>query len=238
MADLTDLAHRIDPAFGHNQSRYHSNAFQHPELPVILNTNEPAVSFASWGLVPFWTKDATASKQIQNLTLNARGEELFEKPSFKEPAQNRRCVILLDGFFEHHHRSNKTFPYHILHADARPMSVAGLWDQWLNIDTGIEVQTVTIVTTVGNKRMSEIHNNPKLTGPRMPVILDENTEQDWLSKDTFDVNRVASFLDPYSEDLLDAYTVRPLRGKASMGNQQKAIEQFAYMELQKGLFDM
>ena len=53
---------------------------------------------------------------------------------------------------------------------------AGLWSEWVNKETAEVVKTFTIVTTEANGLMSEIHNSKK----RMPVILDKETETEWL----------------------------------------------------------
>ncbi|MFO7719874.1 MAG: SOS response-associated peptidase family protein [Gillisia sp.] len=50
-------------------------------------------------------------KELWNKTLNARGETIFEKPSFRESANHNRCLIYINGFYEHHHLDGKTFPF-------------------------------------------------------------------------------------------------------------------------------
>jgi putative SOS response-associated peptidase YedK len=49
-----------------------------------------------WGLVAAWAKDIS----IGNRMINARAETLAEKPSFKRLPKNRRCLVLVDGFYE------------------------------------------------------------------------------------------------------------------------------------------
>lgn len=119
-------------------------------------------------------------KKQWNNTLNARGETIFEKPSFRTSAKNHRCIIYVAGFYEHHHYNNKTYPFFIYRKDAQPMALAGLWSEWKNPDTGGRLNTFSIVTTKGNKMMARIHNNPKLKEPRMPVILPSELEDEWL----------------------------------------------------------
>lgn len=54
------------------------------------------------------------------------------------------------------------------------MIFAGLWNDWTDKATGEIINTFSIVTTPGNPMMAKIHNNPKLEGPRMPLILPDN----------------------------------------------------------------
>ena len=65
--------------------------------PVIANfEGENRLGLFQWGLVPSWAKDVS----IGNRMINARGETLAEKPSFKRLLKNRRCLVLASGFFE------------------------------------------------------------------------------------------------------------------------------------------
>ena len=207
---------------------FHTNGFMHWKLPVITNTNPNQIQFFQWGLIPFWTKDLKSGLSFSNKTLNARGETIFKKPAFRSAAKNKRCIIILDGFYEHHHIGGKTQPYHIQYKDEAIMSVAGLWEQWVDKTSGEVFETVTIVTTEANKLMAEIHNNPKAIGPRMPVILSADKEKDWLKpiENDEDLALVNSLIEPLQNDILKAYPVASLRGKAAVGNTEKAIERF------------
>jgi putative SOS response-associated peptidase YedK len=54
--------------------------------------------------------------------------------------------------------------------------MAGLYDEWLNRETGEIIQSFTIITTIANPLMEEIHNHKK----RMPLILDQSQIQPFL----------------------------------------------------------
>lgn len=224
--------------FDGSQPSYHTTGFDHPNLPVITNQSPDKVQKLNWGLIPHWTKDIGDVVRIQNQTLNARAETLFEKPAFKESVISRRCLIIADGFFEHHHKNGKTFPYHIQMKNYEPMTLAGIWDTW-NGD-GLKRTTVSIVTTKANPLMSRIHNNPKMSeGPRMPLILPKEVERDWLSLTIDGPKDLEHLIIPFNESLLEAYTVPKLKGKQAVGNTPKAIGKYDYQELmsvQTGLF--
>jgi len=213
--------------------KYHSDGFAHEDLLVFTNEAPLTPQFFRWGLVPFWTKNEADAIKFANQTLNARGETIFEKPSFRGPAKKRRCVILVDNFFEHHHFNNKTYPFLIKLKNDEPMILAGLWDVWINKETGEEIKTVTIVTTEGNSLLAKIHNNPKLSGPRMPVLLHPETIEKWLMpiRDKIDQEEVQSLIQPYPSEELAYYTVRRLRGNNSVGNVPEALQQYVYAEV-------
>ena len=86
---------------------FHVTGFQHPKMFIYTSEspNYPVVS--QWGLVPFWAKD---KKDIWNKTLNARGETIFELNSFKRSAKDKRCIICINGFYEHTITARKRFP--------------------------------------------------------------------------------------------------------------------------------
>jgi len=206
---------------------FHVTGFQHPKMFIYTSEspNYPVVS--QWGLVPFWAKD---KKDIWNKTLNARGETIFELNSFKRSAKDKRCIICINGFYEHHHHGKETVPYYISRKDGHPISLAGLWNEWTDPETGEMLNTFSIVTTEGNPMMAEIHNNPKLKGPRMPVILPDELEDAWLEpyRDELDQKRLEELLQPYPEAELTAHTVAKLRGKNAIGNQPEATDYFEY----------
>ena len=67
----------------------------------------------NWGLIPFWTKDNETAQHNKQLALNARSETIFEKPMFKQSILSKRCLVVVDGFFEWRHLNNQSYP--VLH---------------------------------------------------------------------------------------------------------------------------
>lgn len=227
ISHMTQQLDRVSP-------RFHANGFDHPDVPVITNEHPQEFSFFSLGLIPAWSKNPNEAVKLAKQTINARSETIFEKAAFKEPARNKRCLIILDGFYEHHHRHGITFPYHVRMKNEMPFSVAGLWDEWVDRDSGLVKRTISIVTTRANDLLGKIHNHPKLEdGPRMPVILPRNKEKEWLMpvKSKTDREYIQSLCVPYDPEEMEAYTVTRLKGKAAAGNTPKAIEKIHYQEL-------
>jgi putative SOS response-associated peptidase YedK len=208
-----------------NYESYQVSGFTHPKLGIYTNALPTKPTLSVWGLLPAWSKD----KEIWNNTLNARVETIFEKPAFKESAKNKRCLIYLDGFYEHQHVKSKTYPYYIHRNDSDPMVVAGLWNDWTDKLTGEIINTFSIVTTKANKLMSVIHNNPKLPEPRMPMILHEDMEDAWLNLSGESVLKELAVSFP--DEKLETYTVQKLQGANAIGNVVQASEKFLYPEL-------
>lgn len=218
---------------------YHTTGFNHPDLLIYTNETPDFPIVATWGLIPHWVKDEKQQRELWNNTLNARGETMFEKPSFKQSALSKRCIIPIDGFYEHHHYNNNTYPYFIQRKDEEPLSIAGLWNEWTNPETNVTLNTFSIVTTVGNPMMAKIHNNPKIKGPRMPLILPEKFEDAWLHRieNHLDKQKIQELIQSFPEDELKAHTVGRLRGKEYKGNVENITEKVVYGELdQMSLF--
>lgn len=82
--------------------------------------------------------------------------------------------------------------------------------------------------------MAEIHNNPKIKGPRMPLMLTEERAKVWLGADTGHKTMpdlLAYAIAGAAEIKLKAHTVAPLRGKAYKGNVPDAHKPFSYPAL-------
>src|SRR5215510_4969909 len=69
-----------------------------PSQPVLAipNDDKRKADFFIWGLIPMWAKDPSIGSRL----INARGETIAEKPSFRGSYRHKRCLILADGFYE------------------------------------------------------------------------------------------------------------------------------------------
>ena len=81
--------------------------------------------------------------------------------------------------------------------------MAGLYDIWLDKETGMQHTTFSIITTDTNPLTDYIHN----TKHRMPVILSPEDEERWLKSDLSKVE-ISSLLKPYDANLMDAYIIQ------------------------------
>ncbi|EAR14374.1 SOS response-associated peptidase [Robiginitalea biformata] len=212
---------------------FHASGFSHPRLLIYTDESPEYPSVATWGLIPHWVKDSAQQKQIWNRTLNARGETIFEKPAFRLAAKGNRCLLFIDGFYEHHHHKGSTYPHYIHRRDGEPLILAGLYSDWADPETGEVITSFSIVTTEGNPMMARIHNNPKLAGPRMPLILPDELADKWLEpcQDAADRQALEELIRSYPEEELAAYTVGKLRGKSYPGNVPEITTEVAYPEL-------
>ncbi len=176
-----------------------------PSQPVLAIPNDGMykADFFVWGLIPMWAKNPSIGSRL----INARGETIAEKPSFRGSLKYKRCLILADGFYEWKTIAGRktTTPYFIHMKDRRPFAFAGLWDSWSGPD-GSQIRTCTIITTGPNELMSLIHN-------RMPVILHPRDHAKWLDETPQTPDRLIPLIKPFPAEAMDAYPVSSLVNK-------------------------
>lgn len=232
-SSIIELTEKLERFIG--KPMFHASGFDHPELLIYPSTSKYLPIPAFWGLIPSWIKSKREAKEVWNKTLIARRESLFEKPAFKESAVTKRCILPVDGFFEHYHFNGKTFPYFIQSEDGEPLNIAGLYSEWLPPESDKSVVTFTVITQPANELMATIHNNPKIPAPRMPLILNEKDTDLWL--DDPGSSAIEQLLVQDSTAQLKAHTVQKLKGKLSKGNTEDVTSEVYYPELQRSLFD-
>jgi len=140
-----------------------------PTQPVLAITHEHRYQLKPlrWGLIPSWNRDPKATGFI-----NARSETLLEKPSFKNSARYRRCLIVADGYFEWQKKEKQKIPYWIHSETSKCMTFAGLWETTV-VSGGGEIDTCAIITTPATESLREIHE-------RMPAILTREEGKIWM----------------------------------------------------------
>lgn len=164
---------------------------------VIEPEAERIISQLKWGLVPSWSKDASTSKGL----INARAETLTEKPSFREAFKSRRCIIPASGFYEWQRQSaGGKQPFYFYLNDKEVFGFAGLWEEWLDKQTGEIVETCTIITTEANSVLKPVHD-------RMPVILKPESYDEWLDVKDKNTEKLQKVLVPYSAEEMSSHAV-------------------------------
>nr|WP_299423128.1 SOS response-associated peptidase [uncultured Emticicia sp.] len=203
---------------------YFVSGFEHPKLPIIKHDD---IFLYEWGLIPNWAKDA----DFQHNTLNAVGETVFEKPSFKSAIVSRRCILPVSGFFEWRQLNNKKYPYYIKIEGQEIFSLACVYDSWVDKSTGEVKNTFSIITTPANELMEKIHNVKK----RMPLILSQSDEKTWLAPQ-LSQQSISDLIKTYNETDLVAIPIS-MEANNAKANRNKAVilEKVDYPELQ--LFD-
>jgi putative SOS response-associated peptidase YedK len=153
--------------------------------PVILDHAPRKLVLAQWGLLPRWAKDARLAHQL----INARAETLESKPAFRDLLGTHRCLVPCDGFYEWRHEGPQRLPHFVHDAGGHLLAMAGLWSRWRSPD-GLDLDTFTIITTRANAALRSLHE-------RMPVFLDAEARERWLSGPTSDLAALEALLVPW-----------------------------------------
>lgn len=178
---------------------YLVSGFEHPSLPIVKNDG---IFLFEWGLIPSWIKDSSSAIEIQNRTLNAVGETVFEKPSYKKSILEQRCLLPVHGFYEWRSFQKKKYPYLIQVRSNAIFSLGAIYETWVNRATGETKNTFSILTTPANPMMEKIHNLKK----RMPLILREEDEKQWVDP-SLTHDQIVALIKPYDDHDMTAHTV-------------------------------
>lgn len=207
------------------QPYYHRSGYDDDYIYIIKQNEYNLFAPSFWGLLP---ENKNIYERIGFLnktnTLNARSENLFTSPLFKQFINNQRCLILADGFFEPHKRNNESFPHYIRYKNKEMFAYAGIYSE---LDDGL--YTASIITTIANDFMKEIHNQPSKKGDyRMPLILDESNEFDWLDS-SLNNNQIKELLFTYTSNEFEAYPVtKDVMNSRKESNNLNAIQPVHY----------
>lgn len=166
-------------------------------VPIVRVTRDGARELAEirWGLIPSWARDEKMGARM----INARGETVAEKPSFRSAVTSRRCLVPASGFYEWTATADGKQPHFVHFTDARVFAFAGLWERW-HKGAGGPLDTFTIITTEPNPVLAELHD-------RMPVILDPAVWSEWLEPEPLRGERLQQLLAPHPAEGMEAYPV-------------------------------
>jgi len=178
------------------------------KAPVITNEHPNQLKLLSFGMSPSWAKKrmylfnarAEGNHNKENDPNYAGAMGIISKPSFRAPIRRKRCLVIADAFIEGPQKEKLSKPYLIYMRDKqKPFAIAGLWDNWVDKETGEIHETFCIITTVANDLLKTIGHH------RSPVILHRNDEQAWL--DDRPLSEITSLLQPYPSEELNAYPI-------------------------------
>ena len=124
------------------------------KIPVIVNNSQ--LVFLNWGIKVNWNK---------NPIINARSETLAQKPTF-QPILENRCLVPATAYYEWRKEDKLKIKTRVYPQDHELIAFPGLFDE----------NSFTIITGKPYPSIAHIHD-------RMPLILDQTDETQWISKD-------------------------------------------------------
>jgi len=193
----------------------------HGNSALVITDKEPGqLSMFQFGFTPSWAKKqyyvinarAEGDKNKANDHLYTGAKEIFKKPMFRQSIRSKRCLVVADCFYEGPEKEKLKKPHVVyLRGGKRPFAFAGIWDEWVDVETGELIESFAIITTVSNEVTRAIGHH------RCPVVLSYEDERAWLDKNA-SLPEVLSLLTPYPANLMNAYPVDPqMRSPQSNG---------------------
>ena len=192
-------------------------------LPVLVSKklidkscNDPNVKVLTsmkWGLRPDWIKSNDNSFKVN--PINCRFETIAEKKTFSSPLNNgRRCVVLVDGFFEWKNIDSKTKDPYFLYFPQKYIDFKTNRINWsqneskLNEDNQWKGPRLLTIAGIFNKSEDNCLSFSMITVPshpslewlhnRMPAILDTNDSiRNWLDFDGVSAEEAIKLLVPF-----------------------------------------
>ena len=155
-----------------------------PFIRAAKDSSESELVIGQWGLIPWFAKTA----HLPYSTNNARFEEITNKASYKQPwAKGYRCIIPVMSFDEPCWETGKNVWWNFRRADGAPWGLAGLWNTWIDKETGAIHESYTMFTLNADDHplMSRMHKpDPKLPpdqqDKRSVVALEGSDVDVWL----------------------------------------------------------
>lgn len=140
-------------------SKYKGDIFPSQHAVVLHSAGtDLTASEMKWGFARF---------KKSGLLINARAETLLERPTFKESALHRRCVIPARQYYEWNAQKEKvTF----FSESDTTLYMAGVYNIFQ------EQNHFVIVTTDANSSVQDIHD-------RMPLLLTRSEIESWIFDD-------------------------------------------------------
>jgi len=199
---LTSPPEAVRAYFGYRDTpnfppRYNIAPTQPVAVVRLSREGERQFRLMRWGLLPSFVKDP---KQFPTL-INARAEEVLDKPSFRHAMRYRRCLVVADGFYEWTGPKGKRRPFLLRPREPQLIAFAGIYERWRDQEGG-ETDTVAILTCPANRTVAALHD-------RMPVVLPFEHFAAWLDVKATPAETALALLRPAADDLFEAIEMHP-----------------------------
>lgn len=147
------------------------NGSEESLVSVITSENPKVIDYGIWGMLPEDYQEDWMDFQNVFDTLTVDKDLLDAVPMYKKSLEQRRCLIIVTGFFSYHLHNGSLYPYHIYKEKKYPICLAGIYTV---LDDGFI--TCSVITGKVSGRLKKIQNFNNTT----PVILSERHYNTWL----------------------------------------------------------
>ena len=190
------------------------------KFAAILSPNQPAqYSWAQFGFSPSW-----AQKKMYLFNARVEGDfnkenapdfdgekGIFKKPGLRTAIKTRRCIIPMDFFVEGSEKEKYNKPFLIHRKDSEPFFVGGIFEDWVDKETGEITTTFSILTTSAAPLLQKVGHH------RSPLLLKPDVIPDWLNPKT-DIELIKQLMKPADTIDFEAYSIDSKIVKSKVNN--------------------
>ncbi len=185
------------------------NVSTNDEALVITSDEPKKAQLFRFGFTPSWATKKTYvinarsegnhNKENDPAYKGAKG--IIEKPMFRKAIRSQRCLVIADAFVEGSTTKKLSEPYLVYRRHhKRPFAMAGIWDEWIDKQSGEITRSFAIITTPPTSLLQKIPHH------RSPLILAEEDEGRWLDKD-LPLSEVTAMMQPFDDHEFNAYPI-------------------------------
>lgn len=149
---------------------------------------------AFWSFTPAWMK------QLDQAPYMLRSDKLTSSPMYKESFKNRRCLLVVTGYYVWVALNRGKHPFAIRRPHNRPFFLAGLWTRY-PVAPGRAYDSFGLISVEADSWLA------RLT-PRVPLKLSPAEALEWLNPKT-EEEKLLQLINSRDEEL-EAYPVSHL----------------------------
>jgi putative SOS response-associated peptidase YedK len=139
-----------------------------PTQPIAVIRRPHHLELLRWGLF-------LPNAQVRGPGINVRVETVARVPAYRDAFHERRCLVIVDGFYEWQRREKLRQPFAIRRSDGKPFALAGIWSECVTAE-GERVDCCAIITGAATGVVTALHD-------RMPIIVPPDSYDRWLASD-------------------------------------------------------
>jgi putative SOS response-associated peptidase YedK len=135
-----------------------------PSQPIAVIRQPRRLELLRWGLLSAHAK--------RHGGINVRIETVARAPDYRSSFRTRRCLVIVDGFYEWQREGKLKKPFLVQRPDKKPFALAGIWDRFTTAD-GEVIDSCAVITKDAEGDIAKLHD-------RMPLILAPEDYAPWL----------------------------------------------------------
>ena len=196
-----DILKSFDLVYNGPYKEMQINVAPTDQVPVVDNKKPGELQYKNWSLIPWYSK--TGKADFKRPTFNARYDRLLDpKSMWSKLIGKKHCVVITNGYYEWEwldEKGKKKQP-HFIRAKGQDFTLlAGLWEDWVNKETGEIITSCAVITHDAVESMGAIHD-------RMPAFLTKQGSDIWLDNELPLTERL-KVIEPVGEGFLESVKI-------------------------------